>query len=1007
MKKKFVCFSLILLGVLILPKNVLAVETGLNGDACAGQISLQHLNQANDVGRYWNISIGFGKDRARVYCMDEGKKARTGEVCVKQRAATSEEVKDVLRLVENPEALNGVDAKTADNIQISAGQGNLSDASIRMAMLSSGYDEYSANRVANQIMNSNSNQLTAGGGGWSVYICNGDGTGDSWQRMLVPDTYNSCYVPEKGESCPGGEMKMEGSIGKCENSSKDGNGQQFEFTYSATSGSLHSVHQNLGQDLGAAVGKYCKVYCTEEGTAIMPGATGEALQLGSYIIWPTSDWNFTVDKYQPHYYPLRFHGELKCNLEIMTDLEPTHANMPTGCSTDVVGIYQKNWNTIIQLNGQYDWYKQDSFKTYEQIRKINIGRTTDPGGACRANYNPGGKDCNAYGGIKRYMVMGHYKQYKGCESTLEEGVGPETSWLNKLKAEYNALACSEDETETKCDTCPGENNTTHDCNCRQELTACAKSKRAKAAEVRAQQAVVNDLNSKLSAVRGSISTCTSYVTAYEMDARIHHQMFLCSSWNISSDDYQFSSSARMEYSDYTKKKKDENLKWYTTGDVELVGEATEKTSGSSSGFVTKDIPDGSNVDVGAFYNGAEFESIISSLKDRTYFATQTDYYKLKTKYHWLDKNKLIYTTNKPENVVTDEDGVGVDKANFIRIKTKMKEAGEVIDNLDDGVIPTSYDNEPEEEYDLGIYDIVFGQAGFGSNDDGTGSSYVCKQKFVKRDDKCICPENTLNAGKSVECVLKGLTCLDALSKYCDDPTYEEEEGCTLYCEKDPTMPLTPCLNTGKTIEECNQGDYCDPYHCPNSAGVDDPGMDERLRDCVVTQMSQGLTKQRAIEVCEPQVCYGGRTIIYRTIKLENPFPSYNADENVEQDLNGKKFNTTVTGRYPGKNWNSEEVVNKKIINNRGASGSAIYQTREPLYTFILNTATIYAIRDYNDGIDAGYNDFSLLCKKDRSAACISEFVHNRSLSGLVGGTCATATSKDEFNTCVTNEGKQS
>ena len=991
MKKRVVYLTILLIGLFIAPSYALAVgeAPAATGAECSGQISLQHLNQRNDVGRYWNIGIGHGGNRTRAFCMDAGKKARTGETCKRQRKATPEEIRDIIKVDNSSDA--HVTATAMDNIRISAGQGNLSDASIRMAMLSAGEDVYAANRASTQILNATA--TASSGGGYDVWICNGDANGDTWQRMLVPSGWNGCEVtPPEKESCPGGDMVMEGSIGKCTNSNKDGEGNTFEFTYSATGGSLHNVHSTYGEDLGAPVGKYCRVYCTEQGWATLPGALGEALQLGSYIVWPTSTKNFTSDKFQQDFYPLRFRGLLTCNLEIMTDLESEHANMPVGCKTDVVKTYEEYWKVIIQLKNQYDVYKDAARMTYEDIRHEFIGRTTNPPGVCKAYYHSGGIGCENFGKQRKYIIRGTQGDYASCYDLLQEGEAKEAKYLSELYAEYNALGCTEDETEPHCTTPsdPYEQPVCHD-----ELTACARQKRALKVEIRHVESIIREINDRMQQIRSSWQTCTSYVNAYEVDARIHHQMHLCSKWTISPDDYDFDSYAEMNYSDETKEKKEKNLKYYNTGNVYRSDDLTEKNASSTSSFVSKDIDDGDNKPVDEFYPSAEFTSVINSLKDRVYQVEAKEYYELQTGYKYLDKDKLIYTKSQPEK-------------NYIQIKTKKEEDGKISDNTTSGVIPTSYDNKEDEEYNLKITDITFGQAGFGGMD---GSTYVCKQKFVKKPDRCICPENTLNAGKSLECSLSNndMTCLDAISKYCEDSSYKEEIGCPLYCKNDPTMPLTPCLNAGLTVDQCNNSEYCNPYKCPNSEKINDPSMDEKLRDCVVTQMAQGVSKNKAIEMCEPLVCYGGRTIIYRTIKLENPFPSYNADETVTQSkLTNGMFNTTVKGRFPGSNWNSSKVVSEKIIHNRGASGTSIYQTREPLYTFVINGPIISKIRDYNDSIPAGYNDFNLLCKKNHAAACISEFVHGQSKAGdigLVGGTCMNAKSKDEFYSCVNKKNK--
>ena len=106
---------------------------------------------------------------------------------------------------------------------------------------------------------------------------------------------------------------------------------------------------------------------------------------------------------------------------------------------------------------------------------------------------------------------------------------------------------------------------------------------------------------------------------------------------------------------------------------------------------------------------------------------------------------------------------------------------------------------------------------------------------------------------------------------------------------------------------------------------------------------------------------------------------------------------TIKGRYPGTNWNSQKVVKNEILNNRGVSGSSVYN-KEPLYTFVLNATTIKAIRNYNK--NKNYADFNLKCKKNGTTACVSSFVHSNSY-GLTDGTCfSVANSGNDFYTCA-------
>lgn len=1007
MKKKITCLVIILLGLFILPNSVMAEEIGAGGCDAVQITGMQHLNSVNDVGRQWNIYVGS----TRVFCMDAGKKARTNMVCTYLRQATSEEVKQLTNVQNNEELAHSMDPQTYTNVITSAGQGTLANgAGVQLNMVASGYDKYSINRAAAAYANAGSGSGKSGG--YVVYACNGDAEGNTWQRMLVPSGILTCDVKEEKKTCPKGQMVKEdlniscdkscvkgddeGSCNpkeetdKTSNGTGDGVGVTTHVTYSAASGDKSYIHPDHGYDLGASVGKFCRVYCTEEGWATMPGGIDEPLPLGSYIVWPTSQSNFTADKFRTYYYPLRFKGQLNCELDVMSDIEPDHANMPAGCHDAVEATYQTNY-TYVSTN----WYNKDYNKdNLEFVRYTYIKRTKNPSSLCKANYDVGGQSCLK---TAEFAMGSDGAKYTYCYSKIVDRLGKEESRLAKLKAELAAINPT---------TCPIEVNEyangvkvgshTED--------SCKEAYDAKKREVEQQERIVSGFVTAKIAIEGAINACTAYTNAYEVCAGIQHEMHICGKWQISENDYHFSSNAQLEYSDKSKKK-DDNLISYTltTGIVKVKQDGPNVTNPGIT--VIADFPDNANKPWTDLLPTSTLIGKITELVHKKFGVDQTDYYGLQTKYQYLDKNKLQYKTTKPKDV----DSEGSDKANFIKINTKKVQNSKIVDNDSSGVIPTSYDNIVGEKYTLKIRDIYFGQAQFGMKDDSdNGTDYACKVTFFDAGDKCVCPEGTKNAGKSLVCT--ELKCLDAQKKYCDDDDYVEKADCELYCSTDMSKSLARCMNTGKTYEECNTPEYCDDYHCPNTEGVENTEeMDKQLRECVVQQMAVGIPQQDAITWCEPQACNLGLRIIYRTIKLENPFPSYNADDTtVQKDLraagdatNAEKgmFNNDIKGRHPGSNWDSEEVVRDQIRYNRNVSGSSVYDIA-PLYTFILNTRTIQDIRSYNDTIEAGYNDFNLRCKKDRSVACVSDFVHNKGLSGLVGGVCADATSDTDFYTCV-------
>jgi len=183
------------------------------------------------------------------------------------------------------------------------------------------------------------------------------------------------------------------------------------------------------------------------------------------------------------------------------------------------------------------------------------------------------------------------------------------------------------------------------------------------------------------------------------------------------------------------------------------------------------------------------------------------------------------------------------------------------------------------------------------------------------------------------------------------------------------------------------------YRCDNK-NSDGGYMD--ITDCVETKMTQGYGETESKKYCNSLLCsLSGIEIIYRTIDLANPFPGKNISGKVQG------FNTDKIGRYPGLNWNNKALVTEKIMKNRGVTADDLYQS-EPLYTFVLTSSTIKAIRKYNNSqkSDGGYADFTLDCKDDNSKACVSiDFVHNSDY-GLIGGTCSDNTSVSNFYTCL-------
>lgn len=298
-------------------------------------------------------------------------------------------------------------------------------------------------------------------------------------------------------------------------------------------------------------------------------------------------------------------------------------------------------------------------------------------------------------------------------------------------------------------------------------------------------------------------------------------------------------------------------------------------------------------------------------------------------------------------------------------------------------------------------------------------NYTCHYKVKDNNNSCKCPEGTDYDGKDLYCEINAynekykeeITCSDGQKILCDASSVIEEpvscppDDCPTDSPKYNTDYMRNCVFLGGTYNSCLPGcyDVTDQLTCP-----DDPegitSMTEKYRDCVQTKMSQGLNKEEAKKACLLfcESKNAGIKIIYRTISLSNPFPSYDADAKITQSgLKKGMFNDNIFGRYPGSNWNSEKIVKQVILNNRGVDGDEVYN-KTPLYTFVLNSKTIKEIRKYNKKND--YDDFKLSCKKNNSSACVSSFVHNTSLSGLqtslTYSTCGGKLTSGNFYTCA-------
>lgn len=783
-----------------------------------------------------------------------------------------------------------------------------------------------------------------------------------WESVENPATEQPMITGVSGckktettpEACPSGSMVKSGSIGDC-SASKGGNTYSFSNVPSVAKSDQTDIHSEYGKKL-QKVGKYCSLFCQEFGVATLPGETGEPFNLGSYIIWPTSTSNNST-KFKAEYYPLKFTGTLECKLGVQPDDKlPGDYNE---CHLDPVEQYSKLYTAINNTRNSRNF----NGITLENVRK-SIGRTTSASSKCKAYYDTGGEGCSS-----------DEKCLTPAEKRLEEAQKRLSTVQRELSEAQTIANNVNPKTETIDRYCTNTLGERYKCGTvtqdTSEYTSARQLVEQRQRVVDAAQQVVNTWQSHVNNVKTQISNCTTYINNFESATGVLQDMSTCGSFQITTDVYDFNSSASMLYNDEK----------YNTGDVSL--ETSNKAVTVQGTKVL--IPEGNTInDVQTLINETptSFKSHVEQIKNNEYEVTATNTYTLTTGYRYIDKDTLDY--------MKDHNG----SANYLDIGKE--------------VIPTSYNNVVGKQiYTLSLENISFGSSwsNFGISQNGVASNYVCKQEFKKGSDDCVCPENTLNAGKPLSGFIANThdTCADAQTKYCDKEV-EFPDDADLYCDFPmDNVSIAACVNAGKTVSECKQTMCNGTYKCKNSNNV---GGYMDITSCVQTKMAQGLSQTQAINYCDSVICPIGKTIIYRTIKLENPFPG----KNISGIVSG--FNNDVKGRYPGTNWNSKITVYNEIRNNRGGNtivdenqitsngvGTTIYQTKKPLYTFVLNGSTIKSIREYNKNQEEGYNDFTLDCKKGDSSACVSSFVHNI-LYGLTDGTCRNVdTQSGSFYAC--------
>lgn len=896
------------------------------------------------------------------------------------------------------------------------------------------------------------------GGSTEKYCIDSNGT-----KKVYTDEYNNCVVnggtaaackaSMDKKHCPNttyqyGIVKTTGSDAVCNNTDENNSGVYNEYVDYSQPGLASSYGNPINQ---IQISPYCNLYCKEiSSTQNFPGNIGEAQSVGTFVIWPTSE--ATRSSKFGNMYPLKFEGQKECYV----DMSPNSIN-----NIDINAILQNKINTAKNANGSVSYAVNTKF---DDLR-VGIGCDGAYGvetgnghtsGYCKSKYDDleaAKSDLstfeNEYNDYDRYLEK--TKEIDDYNSCLTNASSSDTCKNASSTCSNKDTVCNEANSSGVCSFCDSSCQGKSSPKC---IEYCKKCETAKTACTTAQ-----------TACNTAKTACDNYCGAEpeyskeELDGKAEYDR-LSNEVTSAQTAYDNCNTERNSCNTYVGKVNDIIE---MVNQVRVCGEYKPQCSGDSCdiyNYLTNiDVSWGDPQYGGTIISDSQLEkkqtysteistnptidSIdsskkISDIEQQSYnILTQVD--SAVTNRSIIATSTVTYslpTVNKIYNYVVTLSNGGI----LVLDKLPNGNYSEAVE-IGYSNLPISFDAIPGQKYDLIISNIRHGD-----NGQYYPSTYKCNYTVTSKTDSepCLCPAGTKREGASLEGEMRtdGISCEVAKEKYCDGPIVIQY--CTLedgtqkdisHCETAPdyyecydaacpTGPDPPyyCVNesTGLKINitVCLSGydyNYCykrfckgpgpeSHYYCKNPY----TNNDIEITSCVIAEMSKGMSDSDAKTSCTEKTpdCNipppsGGLNIIYRTISLENPFPSYNSDLTVTQTgLIKGMFNDDVKGRYPGTNWNNVNLVKNHIltVERQGVKydGSDIYQG-QPLYVFELNTTTINAIRKYNEQNE--YTDFKLDCKKNNSRACVSDFVHNASLSGLTGGVCSNSIRANDFYTC--------
>ncbi len=805
---------------------------------------------------------------------------------------------------------------------------------------------------------------------------------------------------EIGE-CYGNQIGVSGAMPSCENDNYSNLAYFSETVLGAATSADGSINgRRVDKVIGS--GKYCSVYCLEVSATIsLPGGLANPIRKGGGIVWPTYSNGSEGEQLSPfgNMFPLIFNGHKKCVIQVAPNL--TYGN---SCNINPVDEYSELLKTL-------DGMKNENKNASTEATDANSYISGHAGSAT------GLKTLTAVSNVSDLSKTNEQIRYasQACKTVDFTETCADASYFksyldrkeNKAKADYNYKKVWEaycdgvgDITADSSTTCSGGSTPTNG-SCPSGETAtttysCPDGSQAKAGDNTkcvCNETYANNKDpdntgwwktaiSKWEAYNNAIDSkytkFKNYIKAYRAVVDLYQEIKYCADVTLecegdSCEVYNFQTSAELSYEyadndlrgssylieresvDYTCDKCAEKVPMTEVLDVVKKGYTDFVGNEGTTTYLQNRINDIEKKEVHIYTGDVKY-----GLKDGLF--------------NYLNKDTGEYSNEKPAN------------ANYIK--------------LGYSILPTSFDNVPGYKYDLILQNLSLGDNGqfkqglLESPQSGETAPYICNYT-VGADSECLCPPGTKHAGIDLYGALynSNLTCADAQLKYCDgdnvpkcDVNCEEEK----YCPNDRSIKITSCVNSGKTKETCvellcNQNKK--QYQCPSGTTY----KEQDISACVYTRMSQNISEAAAVKYCENTLC-NGNLFIYRTIDLKNPFPSIDADTTNSQGITHHGFNQDRFGRYPGTNWNSVELVKKKIFKNAGVDDYDVYN-QKPLYHFELDTATILKIREYNKKQktnDDGYNDFTLTCDQTENSSslgrlCYSTFIHDATYGGDVNG----------------------